>query len=165
MCLFTKDLYPSIAENDIVCYKIIKYIGEQPLTPYMSLPISNDVLLGEKLFCADDKKFVEFDNWHSISCVSGGYIHTFSTIESAKFCMLYDGIHFMFNLNIDLIAYECIIPKDVEYYSGFSETGSSSSIFSNKKNIPINSYASEKIKFVRKITDMEMFGYERKQKR
>lgn len=164
MCLFTQDIYPSIAEEDIICYKVIKFAGKHPLTPYMSLEIEDDVLLGKKLFCGGLRKHVEFDEWHSVNCIGEGYIHTFSTLESAKFCLFHEVIPFIHNSNpiFDFFIYECIIPKGTEYFIGFSETGSHFCLFNkDKKNMPLNSYASDKIKFVRKMTDMEVFGYER----
>lgn len=164
MCLYTQDIYPSIAEKDITCYKMVKLIYHDMMTPYMNLPLSDKILRGEELLCADDAKRTIFNEFFSLNEIRSGYIHTYSSFGEVKMAVIHEQTAYI-NPFISplLIAYECIIPKGSEYYEGYSENGTYYSlIYKSKKNMPLNSYASDKIKFVRKITDMEMFGYERR---
>jgi len=160
MCLFTKDVYPSVAKNDIECYKVVKIVCGQPLTPYMNMPIEKDVIDGKNYFCANDTKNAIFNDLYSLNEVRGGYIHTFSSAEEAKQCILYNiSTSYLFYYDIASVIFKCIIPKVTEYYSGYCENGNNYNfLYRDRKNMPLNSYASEKIKFV-ELTVTEAFGY------
>ena len=151
---------PSVTEKDIVCYKVVKIVNYDIfLTPYVDLKIPEDVISGEKEFFADDVKKIVFNELVSLYEISGGYIHTFSTLEEAKTCIIH-GLtsQYMQEFNIRLVAYECIIPKGTKYFTGYAENGRYYNIYyKNKINMPINSYASDKIKFIKQISNYEMF--------
>lgn len=161
MCLLSNDIFPSIAENDIECYKVVKMVCGQPLTPYMNLPIEKDVIDGKNCFCANDVKKAIFNDLYSLNEVGGGYIHTFSSAEEAKQCILYNTTTFDFIYNgIAFVIFKCIIPKGTEYYSGYCENGNHYNfLYKDRRNMPLNSYASEKIKFVEELTVTKAFGY------
>ena len=164
MCLLTQDIYPSIAEKDMECYKVVKYVSGAIMTPYMNLPLQPEIIEGRQLLCANDIKKVIFNETYSLNEVTCGYIHTFSSMAEAKQCILHENVEFNFPyLDITLVAFKCIIPKGTEYYVGYCENGTYYNVlYKDKKYMPLNSYASESIKFVREITDMELFGYKRK---
>lgn len=163
MCLFTQDIYPSVAEEDIKCYKMVKLIGDNMMTPYMNLPLSDKVLSGEELLCGGSVKRTMFNEFFSLNEVKEGYIHTYSSFADVKMSIYFEMTPYINPYFSPLLtAYECIIPKGSEYYVGYFENGTHYSlIYKSKKNMPLNAYASDKIKFIRKITDMEIFGYER----
>ena len=136
MCLTTKNREPNIAENNIVCYKILEKTEDEKYpykTPYQYTPINKEIINGihEFIGLGDRNNKQHFST--SI-VISEGYIHTFKflpiAIEECK-----DRINIFGN---KYCLYECIIPKCTKYYEGFD-------------NQIRTTYASEKIKFIKKI--------------
>lgn len=157
MCLFTQDIYPSIAEKDLECYKVVKMAYGQALTPYMNMPIGTDAIEGKDFFCANDVKRTSFNDCYSLNEVRCGYIHTFTSLDEAARCVLCESLRdYSYSYAyIKLVIFKCIIPKGTEYFTGYAENGTYYNILCRNKNgMPLNSYASERIKFVREITDM-----------
>lgn len=109
MCLHVKTQTPSIAEEDIVCYKVIEYspVFEQYITPFRNYPMKTGDIL-------HDRKDWEFDTveFRTGFFVEAGGFHTYEVIADAK--------HFARELDNSTIVVKCIIPKSTEYFKGWT---------------------------------------------
>ena len=137
MCLFTKSKYPLIAEEDIVCYKTVRFDWDRGsghfMTPFQHTPIPDDVITGKCAFKASRTKsevLLEKGYGH-FSCsglvVDYGYIHTWKDEKTAR--KVHTGPIF-----------KCIIPKGTIYYDGYFNGW-----------IGYESMCAEEIKFVERI--------------
>ena len=117
MCLYVKGKEIKTAEEDIVCYKVLKidrnFLGQKCVyTPYTGLHINKRFLKGEADFHAFGPTDIKLENSYSSRYeVSGGFVHTCSDMESAKIlceCLL------TFTCPM-VVIYKCIIPKGTEY--------------------------------------------------
>lgn len=125
MCLKTDKNAPSIAQENIECFKIYKR-GEsgQSLTPYEETLICNTELKGIKPFLPfniyfNPKKIEEINSEKTEFAVSSGYIHTYKTYAHANYYKkllgkYYDG---------EFFVAKCIIPKGYEYFEGIDLNG------------------------------------------
>jgi hypothetical protein len=148
MCLFVKNNKVKIAKEDIICYKVLKYLksshsptGTVLCTPFADQIISESVLNGDFDFEAvgTPKIEQEYDNEYSIS---EGYIHTCADKDSANTIYLQCAYYHEYYCANKFEIYECIIPKGTRYYEG---------VYNHEKRISRASYASEKIRFVKKL--------------
>lgn len=110
MCL--RSLYGTkIAQEDIICYKYLTFLGDKFLTPYYRKDVTNSVISGEIWNDTEtpitDKVLNKFINF------SIGYIH------SLVYSMLAPPEYYVF---------ECIIPKGTEYAEGIDNDLCSKSI-------------------------------------
>ena len=138
MCLRTKTKEPLYAEEDMVCYKVVKESkaeGCPYMTPYEESLIHENVVKGMWMFVAHGRKKIEETNSLNTSYDIGeGYIHTYKTLPHGKYMtehlesLIEGGFH----------LFECVIPSGSEYYVGVDSNG-------------FPSYASEKIKFTKII--------------
>lgn len=135
MCLYSKDLIPKIAEEDITCYKILE---ECPLedcpykTPYMEELIKREIIYGIYNFVGLGDRKAKTNGEYVY--IGKGYIHTYKFSVNAD--SMREGLSFVFD-NICHI-FECIIPKGTKYYEG-------------RDSLNFMSYASEQIKFIKKV--------------
>lgn len=140
MCLVTTDIKHKIAKEDIVCYKLMHYLGgDEWRTPYQNFLVVLDVIEGKKDFCADDGEDLPKDITPNMSSnifyVGGGYIHTYASEIDAKV----EKNQYPTNY-LHLSVFECIIPKGTKYLEG-------------QDCDYMHEYASERIRFVKKIYD------------
>jgi hypothetical protein len=144
MCLYVKGKEIKTAEEDIVCYKVLKidrnFLDQEcAYTPYTGLQIGKCFLKGEADFHAFGPSDIKLENLYSSRYeVSCGFVHTCSDLESAKKlceCLL------TFTCPM-VVIYKCIIPKGTEYYEG---------VWSFSAESSRASYASKKIRFVKEI--------------
>lgn len=110
MCLISETNQPTIATEDIVCYKII--------TPENRTPCTNthvNILhrLGVKPFKAKGDIIINISASGRYYNIEGGMIHTFCNLN-------YTLIH-ADNFAIGFPIYECIIPKGTEYFVSSDE--------------------------------------------
>jgi len=128
MCLYSSKENANIAEEDIVCYKVLyqPYIFvKHYLTPYQYIEISNDIIDGKSYFIAKGEGNVIYDDKSRKYLVTDGYIHTYANLNMAEESLY---------LTANMVIFKCIIPKGTKFYVGWRED-----------------YASEKIKFIKKI--------------
>lgn len=139
MCLYSKEIKTSVAEEDICCYKILdkKKIFK---TPFQRYEVNNDVINGNEnlkaCYCDETK-----DNTPKLEDagykIEDGFIHTINGKDESNtlFCVTK-------KLFSDLIKhpilFECVIPKGTEYYSGID-------------NNFHHGYAAKEIRFVKQV--------------
>ena len=130
MCLSTKQAYPFIAEEEIVCYKLIEkkrnLFGWKWVTPFKGFRVSKSVVSGKRLLRARGRRIYYRHIFGNL--IGGGYIHTFSNNEYEK-----DAYEIMSVAGYHL--FECVIPVGTEYYVSDTE----------------QEYASRSIRFVSQI--------------
>lgn len=123
MCLYSKTDKPCIAEEDIICYKMLDRCHGlfcKCKTPFRGVRVRNAVLTGRRLMKARGRR--EIIGLHlnvdvKQYAVAGGYIHTYKHVPP---------------FIIGYIVFKCVIPKGEEYF----ESGDG------------REYASRSIKFV-----------------
>lgn len=154
MCQIVKEVKNYVAEEDIKCYKILyhggQYVGstnkyrESMRTLYRDFIIPKKILSGKgflvpeedikqiqpsKGFCVTSELSKEYPE-----ALLGGYIHSFKNERDAIV------IATEYSEWLPVVVYECIIPKGATYTPGKTEIG-------------VDSYASEKLKFVKVTRD------------
>ena len=135
MCLTTKAKKVSIAEDDIVCYKVVMLCSDgEFITPFQKAVIPNAIISGKSPFLASGDKEITYWPIFDEYTVGQGYIHTYEELVSAvRFCksevMLEENIS-----HVSYLIFECRIPKGTKYYAGWND-------------IYESSFASEKIIF------------------
>jgi hypothetical protein len=138
MCLFTKAKHPLIAQEDIVCYKIVHLDwhrgGGHFITPFQHTPIPDDVMSGECPFKATGKKSaLRVENGYGSFSGNGlvidsGYIHAWVD-ENVSL-----------TLSDRAAVYKCIIPAGTKYYKGWFNGWAA-----------YDSICAEEIKFIERI--------------
>lgn len=120
MCLITKNKSPLIAEDDIVCYKLLVKTGNDYRTPYKLMYLDNKIVYGKKNLVAEGSEDIEHLPLHG-SCIpdrykiTGGFIHCYTDHETA----IYRADFFDNNECVVYVTvFECIIPKGTAYYKG-----------------------------------------------
>lgn len=112
-----------VAKEDIICYKLLKASSNSLYTAYRGFPVEGRYLKAKDL--------------PNIKCSGKGYyleegvIHSFASLGAAHLAILLSSFDF-----INIVVYECIIPKGTKYYKGRFGT--------------LSSYGSLCIKFVEK---------------
>ena len=131
MCLITKQLHPKIADNDIICYKVLLKTKTGERTSYVSPiqhwfyfkdePDPNYVFVPDKSYWLleknEDIKPSYVDNLGIVNPypvnyeLYSGYFHMYKNKEDAeKFMTVYRVL--------SLSIFECVIPKGSKYYEG-----------------------------------------------
>ena len=144
MCLRSKIDKPLIAEEDIVCYKILErvprwFFGFKWLTPWRFMHIPNAVLSGKRLLNARGKRVVleSLGFW----LIENGYIHVYGAdkYNETELEILSkeasDGFNYKGKAGAHM--FKCVIPKGTEYYDGW--------------NCHSHQYAARSIKFVEQV--------------
>ena len=157
MCLILKKDKPKTAKDDVICYKVlVKRSFDTVKTPYTKTNVRSEILSGKEDFCAFSFNnsgmpivMKRADNKYQID---GGVIHTYAkekiAINDARWLRKTVGEE-------RVIIYECRIPKGCEYYEG--ETPVAITVFDNLKAFNgCKSYASPRIRFVKKIWDSDL---------
>jgi hypothetical protein len=101
MCLTTYQFEPSIANEDIVCYKRLTRDGDKFITPYRHTKVEIGKTYGSKL------KFDELSR-----TVDKG-LHSYAVINSID-----KDIYLCDIVNKKYAVAECIIPKGSKYFAG-----------------------------------------------
>lgn len=107
MCLYTKQHEFKVAEEDIVCWKVLEIIkshnGEAYVTPFAFVPVGDDVMSGKKLFAPSaahtaqlEEMMTGYKNSKSSMCVEKGVIHVYS---DEKFGVLKMRDEMMYHIN------------------------------------------------------------------
>ena len=109
MCLKSIKTTPDIAQEDIVCYKIVNFNYK---SPYYSLEYSVNTTYINNMES-------EITSYGDGVKVGGGYYHTFKETESV---VKYLETRGSFNRRTHLLR--CIIPKGTEYYQNEFEYAS-----------------------------------------
>lgn len=109
MCLHVKTKKSSIAEEDIVCYKVLEYspIFKQYVTPFRSCPMK----IGDTLHDCKDWELSIAEFITGFILAAGGF-HTYQVKADAKLLAR--------ELYTPTIVIKCIIPKGSEYFKGFT---------------------------------------------
>lgn len=179
MCITTKQSNYAVAQEDIVCWKVLEILeskdGEKrAVTPFAYVTVPDKVLIGEKPFVPDKQQTANLDAeiaewWNSDEYRDGeheaalGLIHTYGgSMEDLKPTLDYhrEFVDEPWNAYTDdsvtsriasVTLWECVIPKGTEYLEG---------------DIPfhrcgygkydVRSYASKAIVFKKKV--VEFYG-------
>lgn len=130
MCLHVKTTKPSIAEEDIVCYKVLEYssIFKEYVTPFRSCPMK----IGNTLHDRKDWEFSITEFITGFFLAAGGF-HTYEVIADAK--------HFARELDNSTIVVKCIIPKSTEYFKGWTTLD----------GYHVRGYASKDLKLIKEV--------------
>jgi len=135
MCLRIKNSVPKVAEEDIICYKMLEecelegYTYQSPVKEY---PINDEIVCGLWPYVGlGDRSIKDINGFPSIS---EGYIHTYETLLIAE--GMYNYCTNLFEKNFHV--FECKIPSGTEYYDGVD-------------GYSLSGYASERIVFVKKM--------------
>ena len=139
MCLKTNSYIPQIAQEDIKCYKVLKYerYCKKYFTPYNGILVNDAVINGVANFWAKGEKNCGYDTKTLLYDIGGGYIHTYKEYDD-KIKHQYQS--YVWN---EYAVFECIIPTGAIYYEGYDG------------NTQVKSYASNCIKFVKRIDIIE----------
>ncbi len=146
MCLILKKTKPSMANEDMICYKILEQQQGILLSPFYhhlyKLNVLNPVIIIQE--CEDlcsystedtdylNEKYPEWNynkesfQYHDLMSIGQGY-HSISTLESAE-AELIISIH----NSISPVIVECTIPKGSFYYVGPTGLMVSDQIIVNK---------------------------------
>ena len=146
------------AKKDIVCYKILKCVDDEWLTPFRGTPIDNDVVWGrvEQFPFNTDYKPILHECIPSLwgntyrTCIGEGFVHACASQNGAENVLKemksleygYLRGHFV-EPKISLALFKCVIPKGTLYVTGRDDYGNTG-------------YACKKIKFVEKIKELEI---------
>lgn len=136
MCLKTNSHIPQIAQEDIKCYKVLKYSRyskDKYFSPFNGTVVSDAVINGVANFWAKGEKNCGYDTKTLSYDIGGGFIHTYKEYDD-KIKLQYQS--YVWN---EYAVFECIIPTGAIYYEG------------RDGNTQVKSYASNCIKFVKRI--------------
>lgn len=121
MCLYSREIKPKIAENNIHCYKVLSKIDNDFYTPYTETLVSENVNKKVILEAFGEKTIdTEHINGDYKCTVSKGYIHCYISYikaldEIGCISSIYIGQH-----NKSVLLCEVVIPKGTEYYEGIN---------------------------------------------
>lgn len=107
MCLYSNTPIPSIAQEDIICYKLFKFNRKILHTPYQ-----HAFVMARELPCmmiAEGPKYVDIDELFHKYTITSGFIHAFTKNETELRRILWSSYS---NYTIVL----CKIPKGTKYY-------------------------------------------------
>lgn len=129
MCLYSLQNKAFISEEDITCYKVVRYRGGKYYAPFVMRRIPCRYLKGRCLYSAHgepDIRLFGTPKWLDapVYRVGNGFIHTYGNIHEA-----------FQNSGVNKMVFECVIPKGTEYW----------------KDMDTSELASKVIRFVRKI--------------
>jgi hypothetical protein len=123
MCLETTERIERIAENDVVCYKMLRMLDDgRFVTPFAGKKVSSKVLSGKRIF---KPSFFSIKDIRNVGCfkeIRRGYIHVYNSPYKVV-------------LFSNEKLFKCIIPKGTRYWC-------------DKFN---GEYAARKIRFVEEI--------------
>ena len=142
MCLYVKEnKKPFIANEDIVCYKVVYKNAGQYRSPYRCTLYKLNTTMNDSVRITKQKATYTF-NGKSIWSISAGGFHVYSTLNEAKTHINKEyeiskakGITELYNF----VILKCIIPKDTKYYIG---------TFSGMK-----SYCSKSLKIIEEVNE------------
>lgn len=111
MCLISKTNIPKIAEEDIICYKILEYTQLEYTTPFMYLPIRDSIVEA-----IGDEDIYKKSAWFRPSkySIGRGFIHAYTTYETAM--KIIPEIECQFFTECQLEVFKAVIPKGTKYF-------------------------------------------------
>lgn len=146
------------AKKDVVCFKILKCIDNEWLTPFRSTSIDNDVVLGhgEQIPFDTDYKPDLHERIQSLwedgrrTYIGAGFVHACASQNGAEKVLKevksleygYLRGHYV-DPKISFALFKCVIPKGTLYVTGRDDYGNTG-------------YACKKIKFIEKIEELEI---------
>ena len=180
MCITTKQSNYAVAQEDIVCWKVLEILeskdGEKrAVTPFAYVTVPDKVLNGEKPFVPDKQQMANLDAeiaewWNSDEYRDGeheatlGLIHTYGgSVEDLKPTLNYhrEFIDAAWDVHTDddvvshivsVALWECVIPKGTEYLEGDMRFHR----YGDDNQISkydVHSYASKAILFKKKVAE------------
>ena len=119
MCLFTREIEPKIAQEDIHVYKVVlvkdgKYYGPYQEKPLMETPEGGLVYMDSNEYYY--KRWKIYDLNESKYCIEGGVIHACTTKGMAEFLII-DLWRNNEDANYEII--DGVIPKGTEYWESY----------------------------------------------
>lgn len=120
MCLYIKEnKKPCIANEDIVCYKVVYKNAGQYRSPYRCTLYKLNTTMNDSVRITKQK--TQYYNGETTWSISAGGFHVYPTLNDAKTHIIkqYEvskakGITELYNF----VILKCIIPKDTKYYIG-----------------------------------------------
>lgn len=119
MCLIVQSKEPKIAEEDIVCYKLVKYWEDADVyvSPLRHFPIASS----RKVIGFVQKEDSEYRIYPNIRQELGynihnGFLHTFTNLKDVE--------HILSKINdkSEYRIFKCIIPISTTYYEGTAKS-------------------------------------------
>jgi len=114
------------SKEDVTCYKVLAVEDGALATPYTHTDVNiNDIKRGKPFVATGYKGLLKRKNKIFKDFVTGiyaireGAIHTYRDLEDAKNA---DRIYFS-NNGIDIVIFECVIPKGTNYVEGYAPVG------------------------------------------
>lgn len=142
MCLYLKEenKKPCIANEDIVCYKVVYKSAGQYRSPYTSTLYKLNSTMNDSVRIIKRKKPYTF-NGKSVWSISAGGFHVYPTLNEAKTHIFneYEILKAKDKAGRNFVILKCIIPKDTKYYIG---------TFSGMK-----SYCSKSLKIIDEVNE------------
>lgn len=120
MCLYLKEnKKPFIANEDIVCYKVVFKGANQYRSPYTCTLYKLNTIMNDSVRITKQK--TQYYNGETTWSISAGGFHVYPTLNEAKTHIFKEyeilkekGKAELYNFTI----LKCIIPKDTKYYIG-----------------------------------------------
>lgn len=142
MCLIVQSREPKIAEEDIVCYKLVRYWEDADVyvSPLRHFPIASS----RKVIGFVQKEDSEYRIYPNIRQELGynihnGFLHTFANLKDAK--------HVLSEISnkSEYRMFKCIIPISTTYYEGTTR------FIVNGESISNKSFASRELIYKEEI--------------
>ena len=143
MCLYTNQKVAKVAEQDIVCYKILYKGNNSYQTPFQFTLVPSKCFIRGELYTPAEEGEAKpnphgCETWQSTYLVEEGFIHTCKDIDyGMSFLKWFKGRQPSPSMEDNCRIYRCIIPKGTEYFEGHDGDG--------------ESYASKAIKFIKEV--------------
>lgn len=128
MCLYSNSKEPLIAEEDIVCYKILRHISDTCyVSPYQEMKYEiNGLNYPEEKHNIDNIKIIDdfiviaknhpsYNYITTVYQIEQGFLHSYTSqgIEPLNLKMKYDHLYMRIK---SFYLFECYIPKGTEYF-------------------------------------------------
>lgn len=105
MCLETIETKERIAENEIVCYKILQMLDDgRFVTPFKRKKVSSKALYGKRLFKPSFFSIKDIRNDGYFKKIRRGYIHVYSFCPKPNYLLPSERL------------FKCVIPKGTRYW-------------------------------------------------
>lgn len=124
MCLFTRQICPIKARQDIICYKVVKRYKHRTGTEKYITPCQKMGIMLYRIIKPEGPKMIRKKQTYSV--IEGGYIHCCSTIEDAKrwinrnACTFHNSKALKRPTKWAII--KCVVHKGTLYYRSFDKT-------------------------------------------
>lgn len=135
MCLISDTDIPKIAQEDMVCYKVLRKVsilksllGKGYVTPWYNKKVRPKGLIKAEGMREIIRSYYTPPHLRHY-CIGGGFIHTYTNLDAAR-----SGWPSLMRCRV----FECIIPKGTEYFAsiGDQEYASDCIIFKREVKCP-----------------------------